>query len=423
MTARRRILFVTPIAPRTDAHEGGSRVMAGTITAMAQRHDVGILYLQGPDDAGLGDVAEACTVVERVLRPWARGGLGKRVRQLHLASAVAAGLPLWPGRWWVPECATRLRQVVAAWRPDVVQFEFHVMGQYAEGLDGEAAGRVLVEHEPGEQAARERRLLARGGARFAAAADHLAWRRYERRILRAVDRAVVFTERDRAALLPLCGSTPVVRIPFGVTLPPHPANPRGAAMPTILFSGNFRHAPNEDAARYLIGHIFPRVRARRADARLVVAGSHPPAWLSSAACDSVEIASSVPDMRPYLDDASVVVVPVRLGGGMRVKLLDALAAGKAVVSSPLGIEGVDVTDGKEVRTATTADEFAARIVELLDSGDDRERLGGSARAWVASHMGWERTASAFDDLYSCLAAERGDRRLLTGTARAHHLRP
>jgi glycosyltransferase involved in cell wall biosynthesis len=224
--------------------------------------------------------------------------------------------------------------------------------------------------------------------------------------MRDVDAVVAFTERDRTALLPLAGRTPVVPIPFGTVVPRRPLNPVGAEAPTIVFVGSFRHYPNLDGAMRLITGIFPLVRARCQGARLAIIGSDPPASLHEAAADGIEVLGSVPDITEQLDRASVVVAPLRLGGGMRVKVIEALAAGKAVVCSRLAIEGLDVADGEEVRLAETDGEFADAVVELLERPDLRQALAGRARAWACTNAGWDRPVAAYEALYDSLAGVR-----------------
>jgi glycosyltransferase involved in cell wall biosynthesis len=222
----------------------------------------------------------------------------------------------------------------------------------------------------------------------------------------AVDRVVAFTEDDRAQLAPLAGDTPVVRIPFGIAVPAEPLPPAAEQTPTMLFVGSFRHPPNEDAATRLMAAIFPRIRARIPDARLVLVGSDPPAWLLRHHEPGVHVAASVPDVRPFLQEAAVVLAPLRLGGGMRVKVLEGLAAGKAIVASPLAVAGLDVTDGQQLRIAATDEAFADVTVELLRNPAERAALGKRGHRWAASHLSWDAPLNAFEELYRSISGLR-----------------
>ncbi len=226
--------------------------------------------------------------------------------------------------------------------------------------------------------------------------------------MRAVDRVVVFTDRDRAALLPYSASTPVVRIPFGVDLPGSAASPLGTDPPTLLFVGNFHHPPNEDAARHLVEDILPAVRQTWPATRAAIVGAYPPDWLLAMRQDGVvEVPGAVDDVGPWMDRAALVVMPLRLGGGMRLKTLEALAAGKAIVASPLAVEGLDLHDGQQLRTARSDREFVDCIRGLLGSPEQRRQLAASARSWAAAHASWARVADAYAALYTAVLAERG----------------
>ena len=115
-----------------------------------------------------------------------------------------------------------------------------------------------------------------------------------------------------------------------------------------------------------------------------------------------ETLRQVPDVMPYLDRAAVVVVPLRMGGGMRIKVLEALAAGKAVVASRRATEGLDITDGEQLMLAETDAEFARTIARLLADPARRRSLAACGREWSRSNLGWDRVASAYDALYQSL---------------------
>jgi glycosyltransferase involved in cell wall biosynthesis/GT2 family glycosyltransferase len=302
----------------------------------------------------------------------------------------------------VPALAARLRELAHTWRPDVVQAEYHVMGQYLEVLDGCPARRILNQYEPGVGAARELWLSSRGFERFRNGLDLRAWERFERKVAGLADAVVVFTRRDRDAMAPYAAGVPVVTIPLGTELPERALDPAGQEPPEVLFTGNFHHPPNVDAAVRLAASIFPRVRERRPDAVLTLAGEAPPAELRAVAGPGVEVTGFVPSLLPYLDRAAMVAAPLSRGGGMRVKVLEALAAGKAVVASPLAAEGIGVRDGEQVVLAETDEEFAAAILGLLADRNRRVILGTRARAWAVENLGWGRSVEAYEELYDRL---------------------
>jgi glycosyltransferase involved in cell wall biosynthesis len=408
----RRLLVLAPFTPRCNAVHGGSRAIAELLTVLSSRHRVAVIYLRGSNEPPMDEALSArCDVVREVPHVHPRG-LQRFARRLRVALAAVAGRPFWVGWWRVPEYARCVRETAASWRPDVVQLEFHLMGQYISALRDCPASRVLVDHDPGVDIAQTTRRARRAmglGQRLLLSLDASAWRRYESRIMRQVQAIVVFTERDRATLTPLAGGTPIVRIPLGAVLPDAPSNAIGSDPATLLFVGSFRHLPNLDAAERLVNTIVPRVLKARPDVKLVLVGSDVPVALRRRAGPQVEFAGAVPDLKPYLDRACLVTVPLRLGGGMRVKVLDAMAAGKAIVATPLAIEGLEVCDGREIAIAESDEEFSRHIVSLLADAGKRARLGTNARIWAAEHLRWPQVADAYERLYTGLLQGSGGR--------------
>jgi len=392
-----RLLFVTPVAPDAAAMDGGSRVMAELIEQLALSHVVGLVYFRGDGDPELGALGKVCDVVLELPRggPW--------MRKMRVAGGLMMQRPFWASRWWSPQNAERLRGAVELWQPDVVQFEYHVTGQYAGTLNGLRPARVLVEHEPGVVASAGD--TGQGGPlrRLHAAVESRAWSAYERRIYRHVDRIVVFTESDRDAIRHLAGDTTIVRIPFATRIPDVPLSAAGTDGDRILFVGNFRHYPNVDAALRLVRDIFPLVRARLPAAKLTFVGPDPPEELRASAGESVDVLGAVPDVAPYLDSAAVVAAPLRLGGGMRVKVLDALAAGKALVCTPRAVEGFSVRDREHVRTAESDADFARAIVHLLSNPHERIAMAGRAHVWARAHAGSHAVVTQYEALYDRIA--------------------
>jgi glycosyltransferase involved in cell wall biosynthesis len=400
-----RILLLAPFAPRPDAHHGGGRALAALLAALAARHEVALLYARAPDEPPLdAALAGACALAEEVARPLPAAAPGPRwARRARLAAGLALGRPTLATDWLLPGVGRRLAALLATWRPDILQTEFTLMGQHLPA--GGGPPRVLTIHEPGAAGARQRLGAARGPGRLAAGLELLAWERFERRVLARADAAVVFTEEDRRALAPVAGPTRVVRIPLGVAVPDAPLSGAGAG-PTVLFVGSFVHWPNVEAAERLIRAIGPLVWAARPDARLLIVGDAPPERLRRLAGERVQVTGQVPSVTPYLDAAAVVAAPLRLGGGMRVKVLEALAAGKAVVASPLAAAGLPVRSGEELLLADDDGAFAAALLALLGDPARRAALGARAYTFARARLSWERTADAYSALYARLLAPK-----------------
>ena len=180
-------------------------------------------------------------------------------------------------------------------------------------------------------------------------------------------------------------------------LPPA-ADPDREVAGTVLFVGHFAHSPNRDAAHWLVGEIMPAVRAGFPGARLRIVGSEAPPEIKALAGPDVEVVADAPSVLPHLEQAAVVLAPVRTGGGMRMKVLQAMAAGKAVVTTARGREGYDCF-GEEPPLAVADDEggIAATTAALLEDGERRRGLGEQARAFAERHCGpdpWARRMTA-----------------------------
>ncbi|PWU21812.1 MAG: hypothetical protein C5B48_10855, partial [Candidatus Rokuibacteriota bacterium] len=264
--------------------------------------------------------------------------------------------------------------------------------------------KILVDYDPpsawAEDMVRTTRRLTRLARRF----DVAAWRRYERATRPRFDAIVVFAERDLADVRPSAGAASLVTIPLAVDVPLRPLNAEGTDPPTILFVGAFAHYPNVDSALWLGRRIFPRVLERVPEARLELVGHEPGEEVRALAGGAVFVPGSVPDVTPYLDRAAVVVAPIRLGGSMRMKVLEPLAAGKALVATPRAAEGVGAAAGEQYVLAADEDELVEALAGLLLDRDRRRALGASARRWSEQNLGWEKGAAAFEGLYDALQA-------------------
>src|SRR5215204_6074213 len=224
----RRLLFLLPFAPRLDAVHGGSRTTAQLLVPLAQRHRVALLYLRGPGEPPVDDgLRSHCEFVEEVARDAGSALTQRLLHRLRVVGSMLRGKPEWVSEWTVPSYEIRLRALARTWQPDIVQVEYHVMGQYLPALRDCAAPRVLIQHDPGAAAARQRHQLSHGIRQLRSYLGARAWQHYEQDIMRQVQAIIVFTERDRKALAPVVGRVPIIRIPIGTILPARPLDPVG----------------------------------------------------------------------------------------------------------------------------------------------------------------------------------------------------
>ena len=403
--ARRRILLLLPFTPRLDSRHGG-RATAQLALRLADRHEVALVCLR---PSGEGPVAESlrarCSLVEEVsLTDLKATWHGRWFRRLRILESLVVGRPMWAADTRSRIFAHRLREVVSSWRPDIVQAELRVIAQYLPALEDHSAPRVLVDHDPGADAARELSRVSRGIERLLHSVDMVAWRRFTQKTAASVDAVVVFTERDRQQVAERSRGSLVVTIPLGMELPDSPLDPLGTPPPSVLFAGGFRHGPNADAGLRLVESIFPQVRSRVSDSVLYLVGADPTRRIRALAGEGVVVTGAVESVDPYLALAAVVAAPIRVGGGMRVKVIEALAAGKAIVASRRAVEGLELTDREHVLLAESDHEFAEAIVALLEDADLRREIAGNGRKWALANLRLETRLDAFDRLYEQLLA-------------------
>lgn len=222
--------------------------------------------------------------------------------------------------------------------------------------------------------------------------------RYERLCLRSADHVFTVSETDRNTFGALIDRKQITVIPTGVdTEYFRPCGETGRAN-ELVFTGAMDWMPNEDAILYFANEILPLIRKSNPEATLTVVGRSPSRRLLNLAfADSrIRVTGRVDDVRPYVADASVFIVPLRIGGGTRLKIFEAMAMGKAIVSTPIGAEGLPVTPGKNIIIADNPRNFARSVVGLLNDRDQRENLGYSARQHVEAEHSWSAVSDVFN---------------------------
>jgi polysaccharide biosynthesis protein PslH len=271
-------------------------------------------------------------------------------------------------------------------RPDVVCFEHDDIAAWAGALNG-ATPLVLTTQNVTGDLYRARAAAATGPARLALQAEARRFDRFIRGAIKRFDHVIAVSAGDAARLREL-GARSVGVVPNGAEFA-EPPRAEVATEPVVLFTGSMDHAPNRDAARWLADRIWPSVRAAVPGARLRVVGRGPQEELRrTVRGDGVEIVGPVESMTPYYERATVVVAPLRSGGGTRLKILDALAAGRAVVSTTIGASGLELEPGSHLLIADEPAEFARATAAALTDPELRRRLGDDGRAAAAARYDW-----------------------------------
>jgi glycosyltransferase involved in cell wall biosynthesis len=221
--------------------------------------------------------------------------------------------------------------------------------------------------------------------------------RAEQNYLKLADHVLAVSENDRDEFVSFLDPTRLTVIPTGVDTEFFQPSPEEEAPDSIVFTGSMDWLPNEDAMVYFIEQILPLIRNELPQASLKVVGRKPSRRLQELAArkPGVELTGWVEDVRPHVARGAVCVVPLRIGGGTRLKIFEAMAMGKAVVSTSIGAEGLPVQHSQDILLADDPAEFAHSVVSLLRNSSERKRLGVAARKLVEENYGWPKIARTF----------------------------
>lgn len=395
-----RILLVTPMPPDRDGSGAIPALLFAQLSGLRRANEVTLVCVAGPDPAELAAVERlrADGVDVHAVTRTNAGGWPTWARRFRLAYGWLILRRPWRTVWYADAGVQPVIDRLCSEREfDVAAAEDDSMGVYSFG----PLPAVLTVHELG----RTRPVRATGPVRLArdllADIDFLRWPRYQRAVCRRFTLLLVYTEADRRRISDLDRSLAErVRVTqFGVSLP-EPADPGDESPDTIMFAGNYSHPPNVDAAVWLAREILPRVRDVRPQARLQLVGVHMPGQvLDLARLPGVDVVGGVPSLDPVLARAAVFMAPIRTGGGMRMKVLHAMACGRAVVTTPLGAAGLGEEGDPPVAIAADSAGLAVAAAELLADGARRRELGRRARLFVEERHGPDAVARRLEAAY------------------------
>lgn len=373
--ARLGVLFVSPYPICPPVH-GGGVFMYQTVRELARLCDLHLIVLldQESEREAHAELDRICASTKYIVR---MGG-----RQKALGSAE----PHAPREFRNRDLAWLIHRQIYTRSIDVLQLEYLVMGQYAGQF--RHIPSILFEHDLYFQSiARRLPYMSSALERMVSRWEYLRAIRYELRLLPRLDRIQVCS-RDNAeylrSFLPQLNGRVDDAYRAGIDTSGYEFRPSGREPYTLLFLGSFRHLPNVEALEWFLQEVFPRVRANEPRARLIIVGSDPPPRHSLRNPEAIEMIGFVEDVREPLMRYSVFVCPILAGSGVRVKLLEAFAAGIPVVSTRLGAEGLAERDGEVCALADDPAVFAEHVVRLLRHPEEGEALARRARAEVVA---------------------------------------
>ncbi len=399
-----RILWLKP-GGLWPLNTGGRLRSFHLISELSARHDVTVLttHAAGDDPEGLSSHLPACKEVESV--PYTLPKQGTTRFGLAVARSWLSRYPADLWRWRISALRGRVRQKLAE-SPDLCVADFLVAmpNLPTNGFNPTLLFEHNVEHMIW---ARLHQIEPRRLRRLLLALEAWKMRRYEAWACARAQLTVAVSEADRSLLAANSPSARVGAIDTGVDTSYFTPNGTPESPARLVFTGSMDWYPNEDAVLHFIDVILPLIRREVSSVSLSIVGRNPTARMTAAgATPGVNVTGTVADVRPHMAQAAVYVVPLRVGGGTRLKIFEALAMGKAVVATGVGAEGLPIVPGEHFLRADSAAEFAQAVTTLLQDPSRRKTLGLAGRRLVEKYYSWPQVARGFEQHCEELVATR-----------------
>lgn len=402
---------------------GGRTRSLQLITELSRRHTVTVVTTHGAGDdpAGLVHRLPRCERIFSFDYAVPKRGSAAFAKALVRSWPSADPVDLW--KWRVPDVRSAVQALLGAGDVDLCVADF-LFAVNNVPLGGKTPV-VLFEHNV--EYLIWKRLCDLETVPWRRALLEVEWRKLRAReaaACRRADMTIAVSQADAERLSLLAPGASIEWMPTGVDIDyfspsPFTSQERPAH---LVFSGSMDWHPNEDAVRYFMGEILPLIRAAIPDTTFSIVGRNPSAGLRhAAAAAAVEVTGTLDDIRPAMAAASLCVVPLRAGSGTRLKIFEALAMGKAVVSTRLGAEGLQMTSGRHFVAADGARNFADAVIALLRDDEWRRRIANAGRTLVETRYSWEQVALPFER--HCQAAVDSHATSRAAARRHPHLSP
>ena len=379
-----KILFLSPTVPFPLTDGGRIRVF-NLLKQIAQKNDVTLLALETqPTDA------ESITHIQQLgikvhLVP--NSSTLPRVSLRTLLSAFFKRQPITVARYNVLAYRQKLRELLAAETFDLVHYEmFHTAQFHTETDLPGVLSQQNVDSAIWQRLHQETTNLF---YRCAYWTQQLAFQRYERVLSPKFDEVTCTSDIDAAVFQQHCAKGVVKVIPNGVDVTHYSPEFASETSAHLIYIGSMDWYPNEDAVSFFAEEVLPQIQDSVPDVKFSIVGGNPSARVQSLADrKGVVVTGRVPEIKPYFAEATVFVVPLRIGSGTRLKILEALAMGKAVVSTAVGAEGLALRDGEEIIIADEPKDFAEAVTRLLTDSSLRQKIGENGRARIKQDYDW-----------------------------------
>ncbi len=393
-----KILFVSPQVPHP-LNVGSKIRIYNLLKSYSYKHEVTLItFTRDAEDAeNLSNLEKMCKKIYGVPLDTYRMSNQRRRKTVRIFQRFMSLTPYPIESFVCPEMRQRIDEEIDSGAYDAI----HVAKTFVtpnvrvvRKRDGKGKSMVAlldVDDIDSRKALRLARVAPSSKERLLGYVDSIKLHLYESKVYSRYDCCFVCSENDKGILEARGLPTSIEVIPNGVDLDDRHADPTiPTCENTILFLGSMSYEPNEDAVLYFLASIFPLIKERAKDVRVIIAGKDPSEAVRRLHNGKdIFVTGYVSDVRDAYAQSTILAVPIRVGGGTRIKILEAMSLNVPVVSTSIGCEGIEVTDGRDILVADTPEHFAARCAELLSDRQKREMLACNAKTLVAQKYGWK----------------------------------
>ena len=387
------ILFVTKEIPYPPNY--GSRMRTWNILKiLCRKHNVTLVCFGSPEDKGLNVVRAQCQSV--FLVPSREQCYGRLQNYGRILASPFFRLPHIVRSKYSPAMAKQIAEIIA---DNQIEYVFCDSVYSAINIKNNSVRKILNEHNVESIIlSRANELKVNTILKRHDAVEIEKMRRFETATWRRFDRCFVCSKIDQAEIIRRSGNQNVDVVPNGMDMAAYRVDHTRERPHCLAYTGQMGWGPNVDAAVYFVKAVYPLIKTAVPEVCFNIVGSNPADSVKAlaGADPSITVTGYVDDVRPYVQESRVFVVPLRIGGGTRLKILEAMAMGKAVVSTSVGCEGLDVTDGENILIADDPADFAHKVAALMADAGKARALGGNGRRLVERKYSWDVIAETID---------------------------
>ena len=391
-----KILFLSPTVP-FPLTDGGRIRVYNLLKQIATQSDVTLLALetQATDADGVAELQQLGITVHLVPNAPTLPGVSFGT----LVKAFLKRQPITVARYDIPAYRQKLRELISSQNFDLVHYEMFHIAQFHTEID--LPGVLSQQNVDSAIWCRLCSETINPFYKFAYWTQQLAFQHYERVLSPKFDAVTCTSEIDAAVFQEHCAEDAIEIIPNGVDITHYQPDLSAEAPAHLIYIGSMDWYPNEDAVAFFADEVLPRIQEKVSDVAFSIVGGNPSDRVQKLGeREGVVVTGRVPEIKPYFAETTVFVVPLRIGSGTRLKILEALAMGKAIVSTTVGAEGLDLKDGEEIFIADEPTAFADAVIKLLTDSELRRRVGENGRARVERDYDWRSIGTKLHEVYT-----------------------